>query len=138
MYPLTPIVLMCKATPSNTFPFLQSIQLARAHFAYCLGNPSECLSILSQIQLSAGQMEALPSSSTQVFSTTSHSDSDKARQRTGSVSTSTGRSSVADSLGTLKSQVNKMRPELVWWTLERVRGRCEEGLAKPRAIFFMY
>lgn len=147
-----PLVLSIRIPgPAPTFDartnaYLQSVQLARAHFAYSLGNPSECLSILSSVWLNANSSSPnsrIPSSPrTSVNQTSPSSSPEKEKIRSVNGNTTSSAVAVADSIAriasttTVRSQQSqaggKIHPETIWWLLERIRGRCEEG---PLACF---
>lgn len=103
--------------------------------AFSLGNTSECLSLISSIDFDAPRPEvssSLPNPSQNTASSKAHpvSLSERgARDVTGAtietVLSRTG--SIAASVGGSKKLEGETKLDVVWWTLERIRARCEQG-----------
>ena len=87
----------------------QSVQYARAYYAYALAKPDECLRILAELG---------PGSTTSSLTVSSLAVPP-------SVATTTNRSSWSSQMSTVDEEIREGRS---WLTIEQIRARCIEGI----------
>jgi hypothetical protein len=110
----------------------QSILLARAHYAYALGNPSECLSLLSQVDFTSFEVRTgitpLQASSQAPATVSSMPTGESATSNIEPVLFRTVSASGSMGVGSTTRHLEvESAVERTWRITEMVRGKCEEG-----------